>query len=63
MFIPSNPDKSPININAVRSVLLYSAFIVTTLCLSVIAMGVDLQEALSNAPSFQPTAALERSQP
>jgi hypothetical protein len=62
MFIPSHPDKSPININAVGSVLLSSAFIFTTLCLSAIALGVDLQEVVSNTPLLQPSANLDRSQ-
>ncbi|KOR35693.1 hypothetical protein AM228_16705 [Planktothricoides sp. SR001] len=57
MLVSSPTDKSAIKINAVGSVVIYSAFILTTICLSAIALGVDLQEALCNAPLLPPPTA------
>lgn len=54
MLVSGSADKSALKLNAVVSVLVYSGCIFATLCLSAIALGVNLQEAVSNAPLLPP---------
>lgn len=54
MLVSGSTGKSALKLNAVASVLVYSAFIFVTLCLSAIALGVNLQEVVSNAPLLPP---------
>lgn len=59
-----NPHKiSQVKINGLVSVILYSGFIVTTLCLFAIALGVDLREAMSSFPVLEETVTVQNDTP
>jgi hypothetical protein len=59
-----NPNKtSEVKINGFVSVILYTGFIFTTLCLSAIALGVDIREAMSSFPVIEDTVTVQNDTP
>lgn len=59
-----NPNKtSSVKINGFVSAILSTGFIFTTLCLSAIALGVDVREAISSFPVVEETVNIQNYTP